>query len=287
MGADALHGVAVVTGAASGIGRAIAASLVDAGMRVVLADVGEDRLHETCDALRATGADVIGVPTDVTDPEALERLADRAFDLGDGVGVLCNNAGVAGPAGSPMWELALDEWHRVVDVNFWGVVHGIRAFVPRMIARRAPCHVVNVASMVGFIPRIDVPAYVVSKHAVIGVTETLREQALAGYPSLGVSLLCPGRVATDIVQRERGRLAAIGRADDAYERPVQASHRPEPPLRRRSLAPAAVGAATVEAIRNDTFYVLPNPGSRDEVSAYCAALVENASEEVALDDLEA
>src|SRR4051794_605221 len=99
MAAEALQGVAVVTGAASGIGRALAERLIDAGMRVVLADVGEDRLQQTCDELRALGGEVVGVRTDVADPDALERLADAAYAFGDSVGVLCNNAGVTGPAG--------------------------------------------------------------------------------------------------------------------------------------------------------------------------------------------
>lgn len=271
MTAEVLKGVAVVTGAATGIGRGLAEAFLAEGMTVVVADIDEAGLRRTSEELRAGGGNVLAVRTNVADPASVDALADAAFDVSGSVQVLCNNAGVVGPAGIPLWNLDLDEWRRVMDINFWGVLHGIRAFLPRMVAPGTPCHVVNTASMMGVVSASGVgsasdgrtPHYLASKHAVVGLTEALRDQAASGYPMLGVSMLCPGPVETDLIIRERERVVASG--GDA----------PPPDFGKRELRPgtvriqpAAVAELVLKAIRSDIFYVMPNPGSGDRVEAH-------------------
>ncbi|MGH9047768.1 MAG: SDR family NAD(P)-dependent oxidoreductase, partial [Acidimicrobiales bacterium] len=200
--------VAVVTGGASGIGYALAERFAGEGMGVVIADVEEAALKGAGAMLRATGADVLEVETDVRDAGQVESLAERAVAHFGAVHVVCNNAGVAGgAAGGALWDIALEDWEWTLGVNLRGVINGVRAFVPRLVAQ-GEGHVVNTASMAGLIAGGG-GAYGVSKAGVVSLSESLYfglQQADAG---VGVSVLCPGWVNTHLADSERNRPADL------------------------------------------------------------------------------
>lgn len=225
--------VAVVTGSASGIGRALALAFAERGMNVVLADIDEHGLVNVADEIAATGRDVAVVPTDVTDFDAVEALAAVAVDRFGTVDVVCNNAGIAHGI-RPVWEIAADEWQRMLAVNVWSVIHGIRAFVPRLIAQGSG-HVVNTASMAGLTTVPQLADYVVSKHAVVALTESLRADLDATSSGVGATVLCPGPVQTPMADQ-----LASGR------RP------PSPPI-----DPTAVAGAALAAIEANALYAIP------------------------------
>lgn len=206
--------VAVVTGAASGLGLAMSKRFAEAGMKVVLADIEADRLDAAVAELRAAGHDATGVVTDVTDVAdagAVDHLAAAAFDTHGAVHVLCNNAGVVKRA--RVWELTLDDWNWVLNVDFWSVVHGLRAFVPRMLEQDAGGHIVNTSSMAGLLPMPNLGAYAAAKSAVLALSLSLQTELDQLGSSLGVSVLCPGFIATGITDSARNRPAAL--ADQA------------------------------------------------------------------------
>jgi NAD(P)-dependent dehydrogenase (short-subunit alcohol dehydrogenase family) len=188
---------AAVTGAASGIGLAIATRFSELGLRVVLADIDGDGAERAAQQLRTAGGEAHGVVVDVADAESVDAFAAHADELVGPVQVLVNNAGVV--TGGPTWEIPLSEWHRVIDVNLWGVVHGIRAFVPRMIEAGAGGHVVNIGSMASVVPHAGLSPYVASKHAVLGISDALRAELAANGSGVGVTLVMPGRVRTGMV----------------------------------------------------------------------------------------
>ncbi|MET0458360.1 MAG: SDR family NAD(P)-dependent oxidoreductase [Ilumatobacteraceae bacterium] len=190
----------MITGAASGMGRAFAERFADAGMNVVLADVEVPRLEEAVAAVASRGVDAIAVATDVSDAAAVDRLRDAAVERFGQVNLVCNNAGVAGSmTGS---DVDLDDWRWVIGVNLWGVVNGHRSFLPHLL-EHGDGHIVNTASMAGHFPGHS--AYTASKWAVVAITEGLRMQLTAEGHTVGVSCLCPGWVATDIGSSERNR----------------------------------------------------------------------------------
>ena len=200
---ESLQGkTAVVTGAGSGMGRAFAERFARAGMKVVLADVEVPKLEEAVEGIVATGAEAIGVVTDVTDGSAVDRLRDAAIARFGRVHVLCNNAGVAGsgPSGGQFVNEA--EWRWVLDVNLWGVIHGHRAFLPHLV-EHGDGHIVNTASMAGHFPGHS--AYAASKWAVVGITEGLFHDPRLRAAGVGVSCLCPGWVNTAIADSARNR----------------------------------------------------------------------------------
>ncbi len=190
--------VAVVTGAASGMGLAFAHRFARAGMKVVMSDIESPPLDEAVAAVREHGADVLGVVTDVSDADAMDALAAATFDAFDTAHVVCNNAGVAGGITDSLVDTAVWKW--VIDVNLFGVVHGHRVFVPRMIEQNEG-HIVNTASMAGHFPGHS--AYTASKWAVVGITMGLRNQLAQTAPGVGVSCLCPGWVRTRIGESDR------------------------------------------------------------------------------------
>src|SRR5689334_1941764 len=163
--------VAVVTGAASGIGRALADRCAQEGMKVVLADVEESALVRAADEFRATGAPILAVRTDVSKAEDVEALARKTVETFGGVHLLFNNAGVG--AGTTAWETSLRDWEWVLGVNLWGVIHGLRSFVPIMLSQGSEGHIVNTASIAGLVLGPGLAAYKVSKHGVISLSETL------------------------------------------------------------------------------------------------------------------
>lgn len=247
--------VAVVTGAASGIGFALADRFAAVGMKVVLGDVEEPALRAAERHLRAKGAPVLAVLTDVSKAEQVETLAERAFSEFGGVHVVCNNAGVS--TGGQIWDHALEDWHWVFGVNLWGVVHGIRSFVPRMLEQNTEGHLVNTASMAGLITSPYIGIYQATKHAVVALTEGLRMELEASNSQVSCSVLCPGFVQTGIADAERNRPKDLASTDDPALKAAQKSIRE---MARRQVAAGVrateVAELTLEAIREDRFYVL-------------------------------
>ncbi|WP_033435892.1 SDR family NAD(P)-dependent oxidoreductase [Saccharothrix syringae] len=245
--------VAVVTGAGSGIGRALAEAFAAEGARVVIADVDETGLGATAELVRALGAEVLAVPTDVRDADAVDRLAARALAAFGGVHVLCNNAGVSRMGNS--WEMSVEDWRWVLDVNLWGVVHGLRSFVPHLVAQ-PEAHVVNTSSMGGLMPAPFIAPYTASKHAVVGLSRSLRLELAGTAPHVGVTLLCPGAVATAMdpnTPRPGGGPEDLPPGAAALAEHVRAD-------KDQGATPGAVAAATLDAVRENRFYVLPNAG---------------------------
>jgi NAD(P)-dependent dehydrogenase (short-subunit alcohol dehydrogenase family) len=194
-GLEVLEGrAAVVTGAASGIGLATTEAFVAAGMRVLMTDRDDAHLAEHSERLVSAGAEVRSLVVDVTDPDALERAADAAVEYFGQLNVAMNNAGIV--AGGNSWELPLSEWRRVVEVDLWGVIHGVHAFVPRIIASGEPGWVVNTASMAAVTTIAGIGPYTASKHGVLGLSDGLRAELHEAGSPIGVSVVMPGMIRT-------------------------------------------------------------------------------------------
>lgn len=201
--------VAVITGAASGIGRALADVLSGEQMSVMLADVEEAQLAQAADELSAAGARVATCATDVSDPGAVDKLADATLSAFGAVHVVCNNAGVSGTFGRS-WTTSVKEWRWVLDVNLWGVINGVRTFTP-LLLDQGEGHIVNTASAAMFEALPGMAPYGASKHAVLGLSEALRRELVAAGSSVGVSVLLPGGVVkTGIMSSERNWPEALG-----------------------------------------------------------------------------
>jgi NAD(P)-dependent dehydrogenase (short-subunit alcohol dehydrogenase family) len=255
---DLKNKVAVVTGAASGIGLALAKRFALDGMHVVLADIEAPRLELALQQVQALGAQAVALRTDVTSEEQVNALADAAFARFGAVHVLCNNAGVAVPGlMAPAWMSTVADWKWILDVNVMGVLHGVRAFVPRMIAGGQPGHVVNTASVAGLMTASN--PYHVSKHAVSCMTEGLYKDFKRLAPQMSASVLCPGLINTDIMKAERNRQAEQGPATNLASLPdtVQQAVQQFSQALESGFDPALVAQAVADAIRADRFYVIP------------------------------
>lgn len=263
---DLTDKVAVVTGAASGIGHALARRFATAGMKVVLADIEAGPLARAAAELTASGATCLAVPTDVADGAAVDALARAARAAFGAVHVLCNNAGVGGGAG-PMWTLSQADWEWTLGVNLWSVIHGIRAFVPDMIAQGGEAHVVNTASIAGLTANPFMGPYTATKHAVVAISEVLaKDLALAGA-HVKVSVLCPGFVRTGIAESERNRPARLanprGAAPPGAETLVGAVKQ----LVSAGMPPEEVAERVLAAVHDERFYVLTHPEMKGMVQA--------------------
>jgi NAD(P)-dependent dehydrogenase (short-subunit alcohol dehydrogenase family) len=239
--------VAVVTGAASGIGFGIAQAFADRGLRVVLADVEAAALAEAVRQIDGS----LGVPTDVSERAQVQSLHDQAVDRFGRVDVVCNNAGV-GIAPRVVWEMHELDWKWVLGVNLWGVVHGVGVFVPGMV-ERGRGHVVNTASIMGLGSWPLSGPYTVSKHGVVALSETLRTELAQKAPGVGVTVLCPSYVPTRIADAARNRPASLTPTGQA----------PLPPRELRGhtpVAPRTVGDQVVDAIERGRFYLPTHPG---------------------------
>ncbi|MET0476024.1 MAG: SDR family NAD(P)-dependent oxidoreductase [Mycobacterium sp.] len=253
--ADLTDRVAVVTGAGGGIGAALAQRFASEGAHLVLADVDEEAMARTATALRRNfDAAVLVVPTDVADADAVDLLAAATIERFGRVDVVCNNAGVV--AGGPAWSISLEDWRRVVDIDLWGVVNGVRSFVPILLTQPEPTHVVNVASMAGVVPYAGIAPYVVAKHGVVALSEVLVRDLKEVDATVGVSVICPGYVPS-----------YLGLQDRSGEIPA-----PQPG------APSAddVASAVRDAIATDRFYVFTHDGSQREVRSHAGTVTDGA-----------
>jgi len=247
--------VAVITGAGSGFGREFARLGAREGMKLALADVQQDALEVAVAEARAAGAETLGLRVDVSKPEEVEELAARANRDLRGVHLLFNNAGVAG-GGGYVWESSLKDWQWILGVNLMGVVYGIRAFVPRMLKQDCECHVVNTASAAGLVSAPLMSVYNASKHAVVTLSETLFHDLRLAKAKIGVSVLCPAYVPTNIRSSDRNRPPDL--TDDAPPTPSQiaARERSEKAVASGRLSAAEVARMTFDAVREDRFYVI-------------------------------
>lgn len=269
--------VAVITGAASGLGREFANSAAALGMKLVLADIDAKALEEVTETLVAGGAEVLSMVVDVSKREHVEELADAAMIRFHGVHLLFNNAGVA--AGGLIWENSEADWEWVLGVNLWGVIHGVRVFVPIMLesARRDPAyegHIVNSASMAGLLNPPGMGIYNVSKHAVVSLSETLYyDLGLTGAP-VRTSVLCPYFVPTGI-----GRAEAHRPHELANHAPPTASQQTVQSMVNQAVDSGKVSAAEVarlsfEAIREERFYIYSHPQALASVARRMEAILK-------------
>jgi NAD(P)-dependent dehydrogenase (short-subunit alcohol dehydrogenase family) len=252
--------VAVVTGAASGIGLAMAERFVAEGMKVVLADVEVEPLGRAERSLRSAGAEVVAVPTDVAKADQVERLAQQARDAFGGIHVVCNNAGVGATSGAEFWEMTRADWEWVLGVNLWGVINGMRAFVPILLEQEEG-HIVNTASMAGL--NTSAPGamgvYSVTKHAVVAVSESLHVSLQLRGAKVGVSVLCPAWVRTNISESKRNRPAEHPATQRELTPAAAAAIEYIKQLVATGTPPAEIAATVVDAIRKQRFYVIPHP----------------------------
>jgi NAD(P)-dependent dehydrogenase (short-subunit alcohol dehydrogenase family) len=269
--------VAVVTGAASGIGRGMATAFAAVGMKVVLADIEEPALAETADVLRQAGAEVAAVHTDVADRDSVQALADAARTRFGNVHVLCNNAGVGGATGGGpgIWNAPPESWQWVLGVNLMGVVHGLQAFVPQMLRHGEPGHIVNTSSVMG-VWSGDGSIYSVSKHALTALTEGLyRDLVVRQQTALGVSLLLPGLTATRINTAARNRPQSLWAGGQEFKPETwQAMQQMDAHFQRSGMDPVQVGEIVLDAIRDDRFYIFTHPDTVGFVERRMRALLD-------------
>lgn len=250
--------VAVITGAASGIGLAMARRFAAAGMKLVLADIEAAALERALAPLKANGAKAIAVTTDVADAESVDRLANAAYDAFGAVHLLCNNAGVAAPAlAQPAWETRLTDWHWIMGVNLMGVVHGLHSFVPRMLAGGDEGHIVNTASVAGLLTGSG--PYFASKHGVTCLTESLYKDLVAAGAKLSASVLCPGLIRTRIMEAERNRPPQFGAATELAQQSPAEQQRTAAfrAALEAGFSPEQVADAVAQAVVEDRFYIVP------------------------------
>lgn len=248
---------AVITGAGGGFGREFALMGAARGMRLVLTDVQGDALTETVRQAQGAGAEVISEIADVAREDDVRRLAEHAYDAFGAVHLLFNNAGVG--SGGLIWESSERDWRWVLGVNLWGVIHGVRHFVPRMLAGGAPGHVVNTASVAGLVNAPNMGVYNVSKHAVVSLTETLYHDLRLVQARVGVSVLCPAYVPTGIAESHRNRPDELKEeaAPTASQRAAHAAI--SKAVQSGRVSAAEVARLTFEAIESERFYVLTHP----------------------------
>jgi NAD(P)-dependent dehydrogenase (short-subunit alcohol dehydrogenase family) len=264
--------VAAVTGAASGLGRSMALAFAAEGMDVALADVDQVNLSSVQEEILAKGVRAITLKVDVSQAQQVEGFRDQALTRLGGVHLVCNNAGVS-PLGA-VWENSVADWQWILGVNLWGVIHGVRAFAPHLIAQ-GEGHIVNTASVAGLISPPGSGAYNVTKHAVVALSESLHHDLRERKSAVGVSVLCPAYVPTGIVDSERSR-------PEQFKNPSQEIS-PELKARQAMLRKAVtsgkvsadqVAQAVVTAVKQDRFYILTHPRIKGAIQARMEDIVQ-------------
>lgn len=252
--------VAVVTGAASGIGKGITKSLLKKGVKVVLSDIEDKALKTTVSYFQDCGANVHGILADVSNPRDVAKMVEKTLEKYGAVHILCNNAGVYAGS-SPSWQSTLDDWNWIVSVNLMGVVHGIQAFLPVMIEQKGEGHIVNTSSIAGLI----LPGgtlYRTTKTAIVALSESLHQELRRDAPDINISVLCPAMVDTNLLHSNRNRPKKYGESGPQasgvnIERVKQAF--------KDGLSPRVLGDQVVKAIFDERFYILPNPEYTEQV----------------------
>jgi NAD(P)-dependent dehydrogenase (short-subunit alcohol dehydrogenase family) len=265
--------VAVITGAASGLGLAMAHRFAAEGMKLVLADVEEEALRKVETEFRKAGVPVLGIKTDVARSHDIERLAEKTLATFGAVHILCNNAGVA--PGGVVWENTQADWEWVMGVNVWGVIHGVRTFLPIMLRQDTECHVVNTASVAGMLSVPGMGIYCVSKHAVVTLTECLYHDLQQRGAKIGASVLCPAYVPTGIIDSERNRPATLRNAPrpktpEELERDEQSRHA----VQSGRITPDQVAEMVFDAVSTDRFYILTHPKIKRAIQARMEDILE-------------
>ncbi len=255
--------VAAVTGAASGLGRSMALAFAAEGMDVALADVDEVSLSTVQEEILAKDVRAITLKVDVSQAAQVEGFRDQALTRLGGLHVVCNNAGVS-PLG-PVWENSLADWQWILGVNLWGVIHGVRAFAPHLIAQNEG-HIVNTASVAGLITPPGSGAYNVTKHAVVALSESLQHDLRERNSRVGVSVLCPAYVPTRITESERSRpkdLAVSKKSPETLAREAMLKKA----VTSGKVSADQVAQAVVAAIKNERFYILTHPRIKGAIQA--------------------
>jgi NAD(P)-dependent dehydrogenase (short-subunit alcohol dehydrogenase family) len=249
--------VAVITGAASGIGRGIAERCVNEGMKVVLADIDDASLAQAETELRNLGGTVIGVRTDVSKRSDVERLARQTIEAFGQVHLLVNNAGI-GAGGSP-WEATWNDWEWAIGVNLWGVIHGVKVFTPAMLAQNVEGHIVNTSSAAGLVVGGASAPYSTTKHAVVALSESLYLTLQQRSSLVKVSVLCPGLVRTNIASAERNRPAALKNEPVELTPEMRAGLNFMKAAIDAAMPPLQVADKVFDAIQKEQFYILTHP----------------------------
>jgi NAD(P)-dependent dehydrogenase (short-subunit alcohol dehydrogenase family) len=256
------HKVAVVTGAASGIGWAMCQRFAAAGMRIAMADVQGSLLDDRAAELAKNGTEVLPVATDVSQWEAVRQLEARVTQHFGGAHVLCSNAGVV--AKGVAWDLPLEDWKWVLETNLWGTIHCMKAFVPGMIRRAEPAHIVNTASTAGLLGYVGNSPYTVSKFGIVGLSESVYQDLRAAAAPIGVSVLCPGVVTTQL----RANSEKIHQGPPLKFPPRGAGHG------TFALTADAVAEMVLQAILKDRFWILTNPQYHELIQRRARGIVE-------------
>ncbi|HEX6411436.1 MAG TPA: SDR family NAD(P)-dependent oxidoreductase [Burkholderiales bacterium] len=255
--------VAAVTGAASGLGRSMALAFAAEGMDIALADVDEVNLTAVADEVQEKGVRAITLKVDVSQAAQVDAFRDQAIARLGAVHVVCNNAGVA-PLG-PLWESSVGDWEWILGVNLWGVIHGVRAFAPALIAQNEG-HIVNTASVAGLISPPGMGAYNVTKHAVVALSETLYHDLRERKSKVGVSVLCPAYVPTGIADSERSRPKHLAASEKSRETQAKEAM-VRKAVKSGKISAAEVAQAVVKAVKADRFYILTHEGITSAIRA--------------------
>jgi NAD(P)-dependent dehydrogenase (short-subunit alcohol dehydrogenase family) len=257
--------VAVITGAASGIGRGLARRCVREDMKVVLADIEEKALSRIAAELKTAGGSVLEVVTDVSKAGDVDALARKTLEIFGAVHLLCNNAGVG--AGTTVWESTLADWEWVLGVNLWGVIYGVRVFVPIMLAQDTDCHIVNTASIAGLTAYPGAGIYKVTKHGVVTLSETLYYELAERGAKVHVSVLCPSWVNTGILTASRNRPAALQNdpAEEKVSPQVKSRFQAARESAQSGMTPHQVADCVFTAMKENRLYILTHPESKEWV----------------------
>jgi NAD(P)-dependent dehydrogenase (short-subunit alcohol dehydrogenase family) len=269
--------VAVITGGASGIGLAIAERFAREGMRLVLADIERQPLDDATERLRREGVEVLGVETDVSDAGQMDALGAATLDAFGAAHIVCNNAGVA--ITGLTWQLTTADWKWVIGANLWGVIHGIRVFVPKLVAQDEG-HIVNTASMAGLVSVPGLGPYCVTKHGVVTLSETLHGELLATGSKVGVSVLCPSWVQTGIFESDRNRPAALSNPET--ERTLQRRQQQRQlgaAILSTGISASEVADRVFDAIVEERFYILTHRETAPAVQRRMTHVVEGRNPE--------